>query len=121
MTPDVRSQLDATASTRQMPEHVAPSLVVDLGLEGMAVLEGRGFLSRWTRRDVVVEPFDVRKFCPGIVAHDERGHARPAPKAHVGNRVGIGHEIPVLREPIVEDLEIAVRFELIAPLTAMCR
>ena len=59
-------------------EHGAARLVVDLGLERVAVLQRAGALRRRTRADLVDQPLQVREFRPGILAEHER-HMRAQP------------------------------------------
>src|SRR3954466_6583588 len=59
-------------------EHGALGLVVVLGLEGVAVLQGDRLLRRRARADLVHQPLDVDEL-RRVLAEDVRHQPRPAP------------------------------------------
>ncbi len=65
-------------------------------------------------RNLVDQPLDVGIFRDRVVAHHERGHPRPAPQRHIGDRVGVAHHVFAAGKVVVEDRVMAMRFELVA-------
>src|SRR5262249_35137139 len=94
-----------------MLEHVAPRLLVHLGLEGEFGLERGGARRGGAGADLVMEALQVGELRPGIVAEDEGPHACPAPHRHIDDAVGLAHHVAMAREVLVEDVEMTLRLE----------
>src|SRR6185503_14010800 len=83
-------------------EHGALRLLVVLGLEGVAVLEGDRFRRSRVRADLVHQPLHVGEL-RRVLAEDVRHQPRPAPKRHVDDGVRVARQVLALRQARLDD------------------
>ena len=79
-------------------EHGLLGLVVELGLEGVLVLDRQRARGGGPGADLVDQLLHARIFGPGGVAERDGKEARPAPQSHVDDGVAVADHIFLLRQ-----------------------
>ncbi len=93
---------------------MAARFVVHLRLEGVLVLHGNRPRRRGASADLVDQPLEIRILAPVLLADHERHHPRPSPHIHVDDGVGLADHVIPAGQPLVQHLEMPLRFEHIA-------
>src|SRR6516225_3033272 len=96
-----------------MREHSLQSLGIHLGLELMPVFERHGLLCRWPCADLVNQPLQIWKLCPGTVSEHGGNKSRPPPDVHINDRVGVAQHVFLVAKARVENASMALRFKRI--------
>src|SRR4029077_10236889 len=100
--------------SRLMREQMPLGLVVELLLEGMLFLQFVNASDGRALVDLVNESLHIGHLRPGLGAQEVWSGGAPTPNRHIHNRIDVAEHVLPSGQPVVEDLPVPVRFEIVS-------